>query len=97
MIDYLKEYITEEDFNVINYNFKDVDVNNFSYYEQNIREVLDYLKSIGVVNFKDILLYRKDICLKNLDILKEEVNKINKNLIVYLFNNDISNLINLNI
>ena len=97
MIDYLKEYITEEDFNVINYNFKDVDVNNFSYYEQNIREVLDYLKSISVSNFKDILLYRKDICLKNLDILKEEVNKINKNLIVYLFNNDISNLINLNI
>ena len=42
MIDYLKEYITKEDFNVINYNFKDVDVNNFSYYEQNIREVLDY-------------------------------------------------------
>lgn len=97
MIDYLKEYITEEDFNVINYNFKDVDVNNFSYYEQNIREVLDYLKSIGVSNFMNILLYRKDICLKNLDILKEEVNKINKNLIVYLFNNDISNLINLNI
>lgn len=97
MIDYLKEYITEEDFNVISYNFKDVDVNNFSYYEQNIKEVLDYLKSIGVSNFKDILLYRKDICLKNLDILKEEVNKINKNLIVYLFNNDISNLINLNI
>lgn len=97
MIDYLKEYITEEDFNVINYNFKDVDVNNFSYYEQNIREVLDYLKSIGVVNFKDILLYRKDICLKNLDILKDEINKINKNLMVYLFNNDISNLINLNI
>ena len=97
MIDYLKEYITEEDFNVINYNFKDVDVNNFSNYEQNIREVLDYLRDIGVTNFKDLLLYRKDICLKNLDILKEEVNKINKNLIVYLFNNDISNLINLNI
>lgn len=97
MIDYLKEYVTEEDFNVVNYNFKDVDVNNFSYYEQNIRKVLDYLKSIGVVNFKDILLYRKDICLKKLDILKEEVNKINKKLIVYLFNNDISNLINLNI
>ena len=97
MIDYLKEYITKEDFNVINYNFKDVDVNNFSYYEQNIREVLDYLKSIGVSNLKDILSSRNDICLKNLDILKEEVNKINKNLIVYLFNNDISNLINLNI
>ena len=59
--------------------------------------MLDYLKSIGVVNFKDILLYRKDICLKNLDILKDEINKINKNLMVYLFNNDISNLINLNI
>ena len=97
MIDYLKEYVTEEDFNVVNYNFNDDDVNNFSYCEQNIREVLDYLKSIGVVNFKDILLYRKDICLKNLDILKEEVNKINKNLIVYLFNNDITNLLNLNI
>ena len=97
MIDYLKDYISEEDFKVVKYNFKDNDKNNFNYYEQNIKEVLDYLKSIGVTNFKDLLLYRKDICLKNLDILKEEVNKINKNLIVYLFNNDISNLINLNI
>lgn len=97
MIDYLKDYISEKDFKVVKYNFKDNDKNNFNYYEQNIKEVLDYLKSIGVTNFKNLLLYRKDICLKNLDILKEEVNKINKNLIVYLFNNDISNLINLNI
>ena len=89
MIDYLKEYITEEDFNVINYNFKDVDVNNFRYYEQNIREVLEYLESIGVFNFKDILLYRKDICLKNLDILKEEEKKINKNILVYFIKKDI--------
>lgn len=97
MIDYLEEYITLEELKVVKYNFSGQDKNNFNYYEQNIREVLDYLKSIGVVNFKDILLYRKDICLKNLDILKDEINKINKNLMVYLFNNDISNLINLNI
>ena len=97
MIDYLEEYITLEELKVVKYNFSNQDKNIFNYYEQNIREVLDYLKSIGVVNFKDILLYRKDICLKNLDILKDEINKINKNLMVYLFNNDISNLINLNI
>lgn len=97
MIDYLEEYITLEELKVVKYNFSSQDKNNFNYYEQNIREVLDYLKSIGVVNFKNILLYRKDICLKNLDILKDEINKINKNLMVYLFNNDISNLINLNI
>ena len=97
MIDYLEEYITLEELKVVKYNFSSQDKNNFNYYEQNIREVLDYLKSIGVVNFKDIFLYRKDICLKNLDILKDEINKINKNLMVYLFNNDISNLINLNI
>ena len=97
MIDYLEEYITLEELKVVKYNFSSQDKSNFNYYEQNIREVLDYLKSIGVVNFKDILLYRKDICLKNLDILKNEINKINKNLMVYLFNNDISNLINLNI
>ena len=97
MIDYLEEFITLEELKAVKYNFNSQDNKNFNYYEQNIKEVLDYLKSIGVVNFKDILLYRKDICLKNLDILQEEVNKINKNLIVYLFNNDISNLINLNI
>lgn len=97
MIDYLEEYVTLEELKVVEYNFSSQDKNNFNYYEQNIREVLDYLRSIGVVNFKDILLYRKDICLKNLDILKDEINKINKNLMVYLFNNDISNLINLNI
>lgn len=97
MIDYLKDYLSLEDFRVVKNNISDNDKNNFNYYEQNIREVLDYLKEIGVNNFKDILLYRQDICFKNLDLLKKDISKININLIVYLFNNDISNLVNLNI
>ena len=97
MIDYLKDYLSLEDFRVVKNNISDNDKNNFNYYEHNIREVLDYLKEIGVNNFKDILLYRQDICFKNLDLLKKDISKININLIVYLFNNDISNLVNLNI
>lgn len=97
MIDYLCDYISQDEFKVVKFNMSSRDKNNFSLYEHNIREILDYLKSIGVNNFKDILLYRKDICYKNVEVLKEEVNKINSKLKVYLFNNDVSNLINLNI
>ncbi len=96
-MDYLCEYLSEEDFKVIRFNMCSRDRNNFSLYEHNIREVLDYLKGIGVVNFKDILLYRRDICFKDVDVLRDEVNRINSKLMVYLFNNDVSNLINLNI
>lgn len=97
MLDYLDNYLSKEDLKVVKYNFSNVDKNNFNYYEQNIKEIFNYLKDIGVNNFKDILLYRKDICFKDINVLKEEINKINVNLIVYLFNYDISNLINLNI
>lgn len=96
-MDYLFDYVSEEDFKVIRFNMSSRERNNFGLYEHNIRGILDYLKSIGVVNFKGILLYRKDICFKNIDVLKDEVNKINSKLMVYLFNNDVSNLINLNI
>lgn len=97
MIDYLNDYVSTEDFKVIRFNMSSNERNNFGFYEHNVREILDYLKSIGVVNFKDILLYRKDICFKNIDVFIGEVNKINSKLIVNLFNNDVSNLINLNI
>lgn len=97
MLNYLCNYLSEEDFKVVKYKMNNIEKNNFGYYEHNITEILNYLKGMGVNNFKDLLLYRKDICFKNIDVLKKEVNKINSKLIVYLFNNDVSSLINLNI
>ena len=97
MIDYLKKYLSLEEFRVIELDFSTLDKYNFDENEYNVIRVLDYLKSIGVVNFKDLLLDRKDICFKDLDVLKEEVSKIRQELIVKIFNEDVSSLSNLNI
>ena len=97
MIDYLKKYLSLEEFRVIELDFSTLDKYNFDENEYNVTRVLEYLKSIGVVNFKDLLLDRKDICFKDLDILKSEVSKIRQDLIVKIINEDVSALSNLNI
>ena len=97
MIDYLKKYLSLEEFRVIELDFSKLDKYNFDENEYNVIRVLDYLKSIGVVNFKDLLLDRKDICFKDLHILKSEVSKIRQDLIVKIINEDVSALSNLNI
>lgn len=97
MIDYLLNYVNEIDFKIIKNNMSKKEREIFSLSEENVIEILNYLKDIGVTNFKDILILRKDICFKDLDVLKEEINKINKDLIVRLFNDDVSSLINLNV
>lgn len=97
MIDYLNDYLTLEEFRIIKLEFTSKDKNNFDIAQHNIREVLDYLRSVGVYNFKDLLLYRRDVCFKDINLLKEDMNKIKLELVVKLFNEDVSALINLNI
>lgn len=97
MIDYLKNYLTEEEFRILELEFNKLDKYNFDENEHNVIRVLDFLKSIGVKNFKELLLYRRDICFKDLDVLKEEISKIRQELIVKIINEDVSSLSNLNI
>ena len=97
MMDYLLNYLSEEDYKVVKFNISNLDKYNFSNYEDNICEVLDYLKFIGVTNFKDLLLYRCDVCYKDVDRLKEMISNYDLNLIVDIFNQDVSALINFDI
>lgn len=97
MIDYLKKYLKDEEFRTIELEFNKIDKYNFDENEYNVIRVLDYLKSIGVTNFKELLLYRRDICFKDLDVLIEDISKIRQDLIVKIINEDVSVLINLNI
>ena len=65
--------------------------------KNNVIEVLDYLQSIGVTNFKNLILYRCDLCFMDVDYLKGQISKYDEKLIVYIMNNDICDLLDFDI
>ena len=95
MIDYLKNYnLNVSDIKKI-FN-KDI-INKFEIMQDNVINILDYLESLQVSNFKELIINRPDICFMNVNDLKEKIEKIDINLIKYVIENDPQNLINFDI
>ena len=65
--------------------------------KNNVIEVLDYLQSIGVTDFKNLILCRCDLCFMDVDYLKGQISKYDEKLIVYIMNNDICDLLDFDI
>ena len=98
MIDYLKEYgISNEDIAEIKGRFDEKNIYNLSIMKENVCDVLNYLKEIGVTNFKIVVLYRLDLCFMDLTYLKKQISKYDIKLIVYIMNNDICDLLDFDI
>ena len=98
MIDYLKKYdLTDNDIASITNRFNFSYINNFEIMMDNVCEILSFLKDYGVTNITNVILYRPDIYFRDLDSFKNDINKFDKNFIIYVFNNDIEDLINLDI
>ena len=98
MINYLKQLnITEEQIAKLN-NFLHPEIlENLSLMQNNVMEVLSFLKEFGVKNIFDIVKFRPDICFKNKDDLIKDLTVFDKELLLFVFNNDIDDLINFNI
>ena len=63
MIDFLNKYgLSKEDILEIKWHFDENFIYNLGVMKNNVIEVLDYLQSIGVTNFKNLILYRCDLC-----------------------------------
>lgn len=89
-MDYFKNYgLTDEDIEEIEEFLSDDDINNYYISELKVIEILDYLKSIGIKNIKDILKYKSNIFYESVNNIKKNIKK--DPMIISLINEDIQN------
>lgn len=98
MLEYLKEFnFNEEDINVI-INSNDINIiKNLELMKKNVKEVINYLYEIGVENIMNIFEKRIDLFLLPINLIKQNFTKLDKEMLVYILNNSIGDLINYNI
>lgn len=97
-MNYLENYnIKKEDITKIKKHFNKDIVNKFQVMEYNVCLVLDYLSSLGVKNLQTIIKNRPDICFMDVELLKSKTEKFDSNLIKFIFENEIDNLMNFDI
>ncbi|MDD2238757.1 MAG: hypothetical protein PHH51_02590 [Bacilli bacterium] len=98
MMNYLEQFdITEEDISLLKQNLKPDVILNFEVMRNNVIEVLTYLKELGVANLLNVITFRPDLCFRTVHTLEQELIKIDKELLLYIFNNTIDDLTNFNI
>lgn len=89
-MDYFKNYgLTDEDIEEIEEFLSDDDINNYYISELKVIEILDYLKSIGIKNIKDILKYKSNIFYESVNNIKKNIKK--DPIIISLINENIQN------
>lgn len=98
MIDFLSKYgLSKDDILEIKGHFDTDFIYNLGVMKSNAMEVLGYFQSIGVTNFKNLILYRCDLCFMDVKHIKEQIGKYDEKLIVYIMNNDICDLLDFDI
>lgn len=90
-MNYIKNYgLTDEDIKEIEEYLSDEDINNYYVSELRVAEILDYLKSLGIKNIKDILMYKSNIFYESVNTIKKNIP--NDKIIIELINEDHQNL-----
>jgi len=98
MIDYLKIYLPQiEEFAEVNNNMNRKMIENFITMENNVVEIINYLKEKGVKNISNILIKRPDKFFKKKTRLEEEFSKIDEKLLLYILEKNIGELSSFNI
>ncbi|MDD2504854.1 MAG: hypothetical protein PHF21_01110 [Bacilli bacterium] len=98
MIDYLKQFnITNDDIKTLKTHLTKEVVKNLEIAQVNVIEVLNFLKEFGVNNLLNVIKYRPDICLKEKRDLERDLTLFDKDLLIFIFNNSIDDLINFKI
>ncbi|MDD4188285.1 MAG: hypothetical protein PHX04_06000 [Bacilli bacterium] len=97
-MDFLKQFdLTNENLEELKKFLSNEVITNLDVMRHNVVEVLTYLKDYGVENFYDVLKYRPDLCLKEKRGLEQDLTTLDKELLLFIFNNNIDDLINFNI
>lgn len=91
-MDFLKNYVSDDVIEDIISNNKDIVINDMIYNQDNVIMILNYLQELGIKNINDILVEKIDLFFRDIDEVKEHFNRYDKDVIVKLINEDISNL-----
>lgn len=98
MLTYLKEFnITDEQLKDIINTYDNVLLKNLNFSKRNVKEIIKYLKDFGVEDIYKLLKYRIDLFFLPLSLVKQNFTKLDKNILVYILNNSVDELINYNI
>ena len=98
MLSYLKEYDLSDDQikDIIN-TYDNVLLKNLNFSKRNVKEIIKYLKDFGVEDIYNVIKNRIDLFFWPLSLVKQNFTKLDKNMLLYLLNNSIDDLINYNI
>ena len=98
MLSYLKEYdISEEEIKDIINTYDNNLLKNLNFSKRNVKEIIQFLKEFGVDNVYNVIKKRIDLFFMPLSLIKQNFTKLDKNMLIYLLNNSIDDLINYNI
>lgn len=96
-MEYLKDYASSEVYEKL-ISLLSLDVQSaLSKNKDNIIKIFKYFKSIGINKFDDLLLFRCDLLLEDVESLKDKINKMDTSFVSFIIQNDVGNLINLGI
>lgn len=98
MLEYLKEFNFNDDEieNILKSNDLNV-IKNLELMKKNVKEIIKYLYELGVENMYNIFEGRIDLFLLPISIIKQNFTKLDKDMLVNILNNSLSDLINYNI
>ena len=98
MLSYLKEYDLSDDqiTDIINTYDNDL-LKNLSFSKKNVKEIIKYLIDFGVKDIYYVIKKRIDLLFLPLSLVKQNFTKLDKNMLLYLLNNSIDDLIYYNI
>lgn len=98
MLSYLKEYdLSDDQINDIINTYDNVLLKNLNFSKRNVKEIIKYLKDFGVEDIYNVIKNRIDLFFLPLSLVKQNFTKLDKNILLYLLNNSIDDLINYNI
>ena len=91
-MEYLKEYdFTDDDINELKEILDDNDINEIILEETLIKNMLDYLKNIGIKSVKDVLFMKPYIIYSSINAIDRAINNYDGD-IINLINEDIRNI-----
>jgi len=98
MLSYLKDYnLTDDQIKDIVNTYDNDLLKNLNFSKKNVKEISKYLIEFGVEDIYNVIKNRVDLFFLPLQLVKQNFTKLDKNMLVYLLNNSIDDLINYNI
>lgn len=98
VLSYLKDYnLTDDQIKDIINTYDNELLKSLSFSKKNVKEIIKYLLEFGVEDIYNVIKTRIDLFFLPLSLVKQNFTKLDKNMLVYLLNNSIDDLINYNI